>query len=79
MATYVMFQPAHQSQSIWSALVDQVSSFCSILVEGLGMFGLAASGMCPSIQAPFAQPTSGEVQTATDADNRDRRELLLKK
>jgi hypothetical protein len=54
MAAQFTSQPVCQSNHSWFASEDQIGSLCSTILTGLGVFGLAASGMCPSTPAQIA-------------------------
>jgi hypothetical protein len=58
MAVYLTFQPISQAQNSWFASV-RISSLRSSIMAGLGVFGFAMNGMCPSIAAQIAPSVSG--------------------
>ena len=42
-------QAARPSQYSWFESIPKIGTFASNIVEGLGAFGLAANGMCPTL------------------------------
>ena len=69
MATYLTSQPMRQSTNSQFATADRINSFCSSILAGLGVFGLAANGVCPSILTRPAPTASGETPAAKDMDD----------
>lgn len=42
-------QAARPSQYSWFESIPEIGTFALNLIEGLGTFGLAANGMCPTL------------------------------
>jgi hypothetical protein len=42
-------QAARSSQYSWFESIPEIGTFASNIIEGLGAFGLAANGMCPTL------------------------------
>jgi hypothetical protein len=70
MAAHSTFPSTRQSQDSWFASIVQIGTLGSTILEGLGVFGLAANGMCPTLSVQ-AVPSLG--QTAPKAANEPRR------
>jgi hypothetical protein len=51
MAAHITFQPIPQPRHSWLASIDQLGNLGSTIIDGLGVFGLAANGMCPTLLA----------------------------
>jgi hypothetical protein len=45
------FQGARPSQHSWFESITEITTLGSTIIDGLGVFGLAASGMCPTLLA----------------------------
>ena len=43
------FQAARPSQYSWFESITEIGTLASTIIDGLGMFGLAANGMCPML------------------------------
>lgn len=61
MAAQSTFSTTRSSQYTWFASIPQIGVLATTILEGLGEFGLASNGMCPSQSGPAAstpdQPT----------------------
>ena len=42
-------QTSRPSQHSWFEAISEIGTFASNIIEGLGAFGLAANGMCPTL------------------------------
>jgi hypothetical protein len=42
-------QASRPSQHSWFEAIPEIGTFASNFIEGLGAFGLAANGMCPTV------------------------------
>jgi hypothetical protein len=51
MAAHITFQSIRRPLHSWLASIDQLDNLGASIVEGLGEFGLAANGMCPTLLA----------------------------
>jgi hypothetical protein len=45
------FHATRPSQYSWFESITEISTLGSTIIEGLGLFGLAANGMCPTLLA----------------------------
>jgi hypothetical protein len=45
------FQATRPSQYRWFESIPKIGTLASIIIDGLGAFGLAANGMCPTLLA----------------------------
>ena len=54
MALHSTHQSTCQSKYGWPASITQIGALGSTIIDGLGMFGLASNGMCPSLSAETA-------------------------
>ncbi len=45
------FQTARPLQSSWFESILEIGTLASTIIDGLGVFGLAANGMCPTLLA----------------------------
>jgi hypothetical protein len=55
MAIQSTFQAVHPAQHSWFEFMTEISILGLTLIEGLGAFGLAASGASPTLYAETAQ------------------------
>lgn len=46
-----IFQAARPSQFSWSESIPEIGALASTIIDGLGVFGLAANGICPMLLA----------------------------
>jgi hypothetical protein len=51
MAIQPTFQASRPSQYSWLESITEMSTLGSTIIDGLGVFGLAANGMCPTLLA----------------------------
>lgn len=69
MALQSTFHAVHPAQRSWFESITEISILGSTIIEGLGAFGLAASGVSPTLYAETAQlqaqslPRSGNAPT----------------
>jgi hypothetical protein len=59
MAAHSTFPSTRPSQYSWFESITEISILGSTIIDGLGVFGLAANGMCPTLLAATA-PLQGE-------------------
>ena len=45
------FQAARPSRYSWFESIPEIGKLASTIIDGLGVFGLAANGMCPTLLA----------------------------
>lgn len=48
MAAHLTFPSTRQTRSSWFPSITGITALASTILEGLGEFGLAANGMCPT-------------------------------
>ena len=46
--TFQAVRPSHHS---WFESITEIGTLASTMIDGLGVFGLAANGMCPTLLA----------------------------
>lgn len=51
MATHSMSPPTRQSLDRWIPSITAISTLGLTILEGLGEFGLASNGICPTLLA----------------------------
>lgn len=70
MAARLTFQSIRQSQHSWLALIDQLDNLGSTIIEGLGAFGLAANGVCPTLSPETAASQNESLPSAGNGPRR---------
>jgi hypothetical protein len=70
MAAHMAFPLTRQPRHSWLAPIDQLSNFGSTIIEGLGAFGLAANGVCPTL---FRETAPLQSESLPSAGNGPRR------
>ena len=69
MAIQPTFHAAHLSPYRWFESISEIDTLGSAIIEGLGVFGLAANGMCPTLLAETtplqlkSKPCEGKAPT----------------
>ena len=51
MTRQPIFQTTRRSQYSWFESITEIGTLASTMIDGLGVFGLAANGMCPTLLA----------------------------
>lgn len=51
MALQPTFQAARPSRWSWFESITEIGTLAATIIDGLGVFGLAANGMCPTLIA----------------------------
>jgi hypothetical protein len=69
MAAHSTIQATRQSKYSWLASITGIGTLSTTILEGLGVFGLAANGMCPSLSV---QAVSSLAQAAPKVANEPR-------
>ena len=64
MAAHSTVQSTRPSNDSWLRSITQIGTLSTTILEGLGVFGLAANGMCPSLSV---QAVSSLAQTTPKA------------
>ncbi|MGA2729204.1 MAG: hypothetical protein ABSE96_15465 [Terracidiphilus sp.] len=59
MAAHSTFPSTRPSQYSWFESITEISILGSTVIDGLGVFGLAANGMCPTLPAETTPPDVG--------------------
>ena len=49
MTRQPIFQTTRRSQYSWFESITEIGTLALTIVDGLGVFGLAANGMCPTL------------------------------
>jgi len=60
------FQAARPSRYSWFESIPEIGKLASTIIDGLGVFGLAANGMCPT---PFAGTTPLQRESKVSVGN----------
>jgi hypothetical protein len=60
MAAHLTFSATRNSQYRWLASITEIGNLGSSILEGLGIFGLAANGMC-STRSVQASSSPGQI------------------
>jgi hypothetical protein len=56
------FQAARPSQYSWFESIPEIGKLASTIIDGLGVFGLAANGMCPTPFGNYAFATGEQSE-----------------
>jgi hypothetical protein len=59
MAAHSTFPSTRPTQYSWFESITEISILGSTILDGLGVFGLAANGMCPTLLAETLPPKVG--------------------
>jgi hypothetical protein len=68
MAANSTFPSTRPSQYGWFESITEISILGSTIIDGLGVFGLAANGMCPALLAetwPLQHKSKPSVENAS--------------
>jgi hypothetical protein len=66
MAIQPTFHASRPSPYSWFESITEISTLGSAIIDGLGVFGLAANGMCPTL---VAETTPLQLESKPSAGN----------